>query len=117
MILASYDYVGKYVKADGEFYTLMLFSVTGMMLLASTSELITIYISFELTSIPLYVMAGLIRASERSAEAAVKFVLLSYCRKLERPMISMIFVSRYEESYFMMFVNPWGPMTFVIRLE
>ncbi len=76
MILASYDYVGKYVKADGEFYTLMLFSVTGMMLLASTSELITIYISFELTSIPLYVMAGLIRASEHSAEAAVKFVLL-----------------------------------------
>jgi NADH-quinone oxidoreductase subunit N len=76
MILASYDYVGKYVKADGEFYTLMLFSVTGMMLLASTSELITIYISFELTSIPLYVMAGLIRANEHSAEAAVKFVLL-----------------------------------------
>ena len=76
MILASYDYVGKYVKADGEFYTLMLFSVTGMMLLASTGELITIYISFELTSIPLYVMAGLIRANERSAEAAVKFVLL-----------------------------------------
>src|SRR5438034_7708117 len=76
MILVSYDYVGKYVKADGEFYTLMLFSVTGMMLLASTGELITIYISFELTSIPLYVMAGLIRASERSAEAAVKFVLL-----------------------------------------
>ena len=76
MILASYDYVGKYVKADGEFYTLMLFSVTGMMLLASTTELITIYISFELTSIPLYVMAGLIRANERSAEAAVKYVLL-----------------------------------------
>jgi NADH-quinone oxidoreductase subunit N len=46
------------------------------MLLASTGELITIYISFELTSIPLYVMAGLIRANERSAEAAVKFVLL-----------------------------------------
>ncbi len=76
MILASYDYVGKYVKADGEFYTLMLFSVTGMMLMASTGELITIYISLELTSIPLYVMAGLIRTSERSAEAAVKYVLL-----------------------------------------
>jgi len=76
MILASYDYVGKYVRADGEFYTLMLFSVTGMMLLASTGELITIYISLELTSIPLYVMAGLIRANERSAEAAVKYVLL-----------------------------------------
>ncbi|HAH00882.1 MAG TPA: NADH-quinone oxidoreductase subunit N [Ktedonobacter sp.] len=76
MILASYDYVGKYVKADGEFYTLLLFSVTGMMLMASTGELISIYISLELTSIPLYVMAGLIRANERSAEAAVKYVLL-----------------------------------------
>lgn len=76
MTLASYDYVGKYVKADGEFYTLLLFSVTGMMLMASTGELISIYISLELTSFPLYVMAGLIRANERSAEAAVKYVLL-----------------------------------------
>ncbi len=76
MILASYSYVGKYVKADGEFYTLMLFSVVGMMLLASTGELISIYISLELTSFPLYVMAGLIRENERSAEAAVKYVLL-----------------------------------------
>src|SRR5436309_3698509 len=76
MIPASYSYVGKYVRADGEFYTLMLLSVTGMMLMASTGELISIYISLELTSIPLYVMAGLIRTSEKSAEAAVKFVLL-----------------------------------------
>src|SRR5436309_3719814 len=76
MILASYSYVGKYVKADGEFYVLMLLSVVGMMLLASTGELISIYISLELTSFPLYVMAGLIRENEKSAEAAVKYVLL-----------------------------------------
>lgn len=76
MILASYSYVEKYVKAQGEFYTLMLFSVVGMMFIASTGELISIYISFELLSIPLYIMAGLIRSNERSAEAAVKYVLL-----------------------------------------
>ena len=76
MILASYDYVGKYIKSDGEFYTLLLFSVAGMMFMASTTELISIYISLELTSIPLYVMAGLIRTSQKSAEAAVKYVLL-----------------------------------------
>jgi NADH-quinone oxidoreductase subunit N len=76
MILASYSYVGRYVKADGEFYTLMLLSVTGMMFMGSTGELISIYISLELTSIPLYVMAGLLRTGERSAEAAVKYVLL-----------------------------------------
>ena len=76
MILSSYSYVGKYVKASGEFYTLLLFSVTGMMFMASTTELLSIYISLELTSIPLYVMAGLLRTGERSAEAAVKYVLL-----------------------------------------
>src|SRR5262245_14124304 len=76
MILVSYDYVGKYVKADGEFYSLLLLSVTGMMLMASTGELITIYISLELTSFPLYVMAGLIRGDKKSSEAAVKYVLL-----------------------------------------
>jgi len=76
IILSSYSYLAKYVKAEGEFYTLLLFSVTGMMFMASTSELLTIYISLELTSIPLYVMAGLLRTGERSAEAAVKYVLL-----------------------------------------
>lgn len=76
MLIASYSYVEKYVKADGEFYTLMLFATAGMMFMASSGELITVYISLELTSIPLYVMAGLIRGSERSAEAAVKYVLL-----------------------------------------
>jgi len=76
MILSSYDYVRKYVRAEGEFYVLMLFSVVGMMMMASSAELITIYISLELTSIPLYVMAGLIRGQEKSAEAAVKYVLL-----------------------------------------
>ncbi len=76
LILSSYGYINKYVKAEGEFYALLLFSVTGMMFMASTNELISIYISLELTSIPLYVMAGLLHANERSAEAAVKYVLL-----------------------------------------
>lgn len=76
MILASYNYVGRYVKADGEFYGLMLFSVVGMMFMASTGELISVYIALELTSFPLYIMAGLLRTNEKSAEAAVKYILL-----------------------------------------
>ncbi|GHO87245.1 NADH-quinone oxidoreductase subunit N [Dictyobacter formicarum] len=76
IILASYDYIGKYVQADGEFYSLMLLSVVGMMFMASTGELISIYIALELTSFPLYIMAGLIRSDAKSSEAAVKYVLL-----------------------------------------
>ncbi|GCF06653.1 NADH-quinone oxidoreductase subunit N [Dictyobacter arantiisoli] len=76
MVLASYNYLGKYIKAEGEFYVLMLFSVVGMMLMASTGELISIYIALELTSFPLYAMAGLLRSSTKSSEAALKYVLL-----------------------------------------
>ena len=76
MILVSYDYVNKYVRAAGEFYALLLLSVTGMMFMASTTELISIFIALELTSIPLYIMAGLLRGDDRSSEAAVKYVLL-----------------------------------------
>ncbi|MBA3823096.1 MAG: NADH-quinone oxidoreductase subunit N [Ktedonobacterales bacterium] len=83
-VLASYDYVRLYMKNAGEFYALMLFALVGAMLMASTGELITIYIALELTSFPLYVMAGMLRNSvpgdpgsaSRSSEAGIKYVLL-----------------------------------------
>jgi NADH-quinone oxidoreductase subunit N len=84
VVLASYDYVRLYMKNAGEFYALMLFSLVGAMLMASSSELITIYIALELTSFPLYVMAGMLRnnvpgdptSAQRSSEAGIKYVLL-----------------------------------------
>jgi NADH-quinone oxidoreductase subunit N len=77
VILVSYQYVEKYLRATpGEYYSIILMSLAGMMLMGSTTELISIYISLELTSIPLYVLAGLSRTDGRSAEAAVKYVLL-----------------------------------------
>ncbi len=83
VILASYDFVRLYITSAGEFYGLVLFSLVGAMLMASATELITIYISLELTSFPLYVMAGMLRknipgnpeSAKRSAEAAIKYVL------------------------------------------
>jgi NADH-quinone oxidoreductase subunit N len=77
VILVSYQYAEKYLRATaGEYYAIILMSLTGMMLMASTRELISIYIALELTSIPLYILAGLARTDGRSAEAAVKYVLL-----------------------------------------
>ena len=77
VILVSYRYVEKYLRATpGEYYSIILMSLAGMMLMGSSGELITIYISLELTSIPLYILAGLSRTDTRSAEAAVKYVLL-----------------------------------------
>ena len=77
VVLVSYQYVEKFLRATpGEYYSIILMSLAGMMLMGSTGELITIYIAFELTSIPLYILAGLSRRDSRSAEAAIKYVLL-----------------------------------------
>ncbi|MBI4199329.1 MAG: NADH-quinone oxidoreductase subunit N [Chloroflexi bacterium] len=76
LIPASVDYVGRFLRSPGEFYALVLFSATGMMLLASTTELVSIYISLELTSLPLAVLAAFLRDG-RSSEAGLKFLLLS----------------------------------------
>lgn len=76
VILASTDYVNKFRRFKAEFYALMLFSATGMMLLASTTELITIYISLELTALPIAALAAFNRDG-RSTEAGLKFLILS----------------------------------------
>ena len=75
IVLASADYVRKMGKYQGEYYGLILFSATGMMLLASTQELISIYISLELTTLPLAALAAFLM-NARSSEAGLKFLIL-----------------------------------------
>lgn len=74
--LASVDYVRRSRIPAGEYYGLILFATVGMMFMASTRELISIYVSLELASISLYVLAGLVRSDVKSSEAAVKYMLL-----------------------------------------
>ena len=76
IVLASADYVSKLECYQGEYYGLILFSATGMMLLAATTELISIYISLELTTLPLAALAAFLM-TPRSSEAGMKFLILS----------------------------------------
>ena len=76
IILASVDYVSRLARYQGEYYALILFSATGMMLLAATGELISIYISLELTTLPLAALAAFLM-NARSSEAGMKFLILS----------------------------------------
>ena len=76
IVLASVDYVGKLRRYQGEYYGLILFSATGMMLLAAAGELISIYISLELTTLPLAALAAFLMTA-RSSEAGMKFLILS----------------------------------------
>ncbi|MFC2048490.1 NADH-quinone oxidoreductase subunit N [Chloroflexota bacterium] len=75
VILASVDYVSKFARFQGEFYALVLLSALGMMLMAATTELISIYIALELTSISLYVLVGFLK-DPKSTEASLKYMLL-----------------------------------------
>jgi NADH-quinone oxidoreductase subunit N len=60
----------------GEYYTLLLFSVTGMMLMAQAADLIVVFLALELLSIPLYVLAAFARPRAESEEAGLKYFLL-----------------------------------------
>jgi NADH-quinone oxidoreductase subunit N len=75
-ILFSLDYVRRARLAQGEYYTLLLLSATGMMLMAAAVNLMTIFLALEILSIALYVLVGLNRAERRSGEAALKYFLL-----------------------------------------
>jgi len=60
----------------GEYYILMLFAISGMMLMVQATELITIFVALETFSICLYVLSAFARARKRSAEAGLKYLLL-----------------------------------------
>ncbi|MFH1382436.1 MAG: NADH-quinone oxidoreductase subunit N [Chloroflexota bacterium] len=75
VILSSQDYVAKFTRFQGEYYALVLLSTLGMILMAATTELISIYIALELTSISLYVLVGFLK-DQKSTEASLKYLLL-----------------------------------------
>lgn len=76
VILASTDYVSKFSRFQGEYYALILFAATGMMLMAATDELISLFISLELVNLSLYALVGFLK-DDKSTEASMKYLLLS----------------------------------------
>lgn len=70
----------KYLKDEGidhgEYYSLILFTTIGMMIMAGGSDLITIFLGIELMSISLYVLTGYTRKRLLSNESSLKYFLL-----------------------------------------
>jgi len=60
----------------GEFYTLGLFGILGMMIMVSASNFLTIYLGLELLSLSLYALVALQRDSSVASEAAMKYFVL-----------------------------------------
>ncbi|KAF0221270.1 MAG: NADH-quinone oxidoreductase subunit [Geobacteraceae bacterium] len=75
-ILISDQYMKREECNHGELYPLILLATCGMMLMASGTDLMTIFLGLELLSVSLYVLAGFQRDSLKSNEAGLKYFLL-----------------------------------------
>jgi NADH-quinone oxidoreductase subunit N len=75
-VALAYGYIKRMSIERGEYYTLMLFSLSGMMLMAQAADLIIVFLSLELLSLPLYVLAAFARPRADSEEAGLKYFLL-----------------------------------------
>ena len=75
-ILISIKYIAVEKVNHGEYYSLMLFSTIGMMIMASAGDLIALYVGLELMALSTYVLAGFIRHDRKSNESALKYFLL-----------------------------------------
>jgi NADH-quinone oxidoreductase subunit N len=60
----------------GEYHSLLLFSVLGMVILVSSQNLITLFLGFELLSIPLYVLCASEFRREGSLESGLKYLII-----------------------------------------
>jgi NADH-quinone oxidoreductase subunit N len=60
----------------GEYYTLLLFSIVGMMMMASANDLLVVFVALEVLSLGVYVLTGIRRDNPRGTEAAFKYFLL-----------------------------------------
>jgi NADH-quinone oxidoreductase subunit N len=75
VVLESVRYHDRLRGRVAEYYALVLVIAAGAMLMASSNDLIAIFVALELTSIPQYILAAFLRDS-RSAEAGLKYLLL-----------------------------------------
>jgi NADH-quinone oxidoreductase subunit N len=72
----SETYLRRINRMRGDFFALLLFSSAGMVLFASSTNLLILFLGLELLSIPIYILSGYCRSDAKSGEAALKYFLL-----------------------------------------
>ena len=75
-ILMSIEFLGREQAPPSEFYSLILFATSGMLLMSGAGELMMVFIGLEILSIATYILAGYRRGDLKSNEASLKYFLL-----------------------------------------
>lgn len=76
VLLMAAETLPRFSDAPAEFYTLVIWCTLGNMLVAPASELFTLFLCLQLTSLPLIVLIGYAGCDPRSGEAALKYLLM-----------------------------------------
>jgi NADH-quinone oxidoreductase subunit N len=76
VVLLSTNYVAEGDYWEGEYYLLLLSSILGMVVMASSRDLIGIFVALELLSIPAYMLAAWRKRDSKSNEAGLKYYLM-----------------------------------------
>jgi NADH-quinone oxidoreductase subunit N len=76
VVLMSTNYMAEGDYWESEYYLLMVCSVLGMSVMASSRDLIGIFVALELLSIPAYMLAAWRKGDQRSNEAGMKYYLM-----------------------------------------
>ncbi len=76
VVLMSVDYVREGDYYENEYYTLLLTSLLGMVMMASSRDLVSVFVALELLSIPAYMLAAWRKGGPRSNEAGLKYYLM-----------------------------------------
>jgi NADH-quinone oxidoreductase subunit N len=76
VLLMSHHYIESDRYYQGEYYFLLLASVLGSLVMASSRDLIILFIGLELTTGPLYLLAGWRKGDAKSNEASMKYFIL-----------------------------------------
>ena len=79
--VAAYVVIASFRSADGEkhtgeYYALILLATTGMMVVASSMDLITLFVGIELASLSSYALVAFKKTSKRGSEAATKYFII-----------------------------------------
>lgn len=75
-VLASMDYLELTDIVGGEYYPLLLFAFTGIVVMAAATDLIVLFLGLETMSVAVYVLAGIWKTDARSNEAALKYFVM-----------------------------------------
>ncbi|MFN8627139.1 MAG: NADH-quinone oxidoreductase subunit N [Candidatus Binatia bacterium] len=75
-LLMSMNYLEFTDIRTGDYYSLVLFATVGMLLMATATDLIVLFLGLEVMSVAVYALAGIWREQQRSNEAALKYFLL-----------------------------------------